>query len=369
MLPAGRAYTRGIALGIIKYAHVHDHWNFFVHGGMPVTTIDQLTDWDGEGIIAFVASREELAILQSKNIPVVNVANILKHIELASVIPDDFAIGRLGAEHFLERGFTQFAFYGGVDEAWCHERRRGFEETVLNAGFTCSVYSSGTVPAQDETALTQWLTRLPKPVGLMTWRDMQGRLIIEQCKNCKIIVPDDVAVLGVNNSELLTALPYPPLSSVKPAAERIGREAAHLLGTLMAGKQPIVNPKRIEPEGIVTRRSTDVFPVDDPEVAGALRFIRDHATESIWIPDILSEVNLPRRTLERRFRMAVGRSLTQEITRVRIARVKRYLCETSMTISRIAQVSGFTSVEQLHRVFRKNTGFSPGEFRTHFYGK
>jgi LacI family transcriptional regulator len=203
----------------------------------------------------------------------------------------------------------------------------------------------------------------------MAWQDMRGRLVIEVCKQCDLMVPDDVAVLGVNNSELLTALPYPPLSSVKPAVERIGSEAAHLLGDLMNGIAPLVNPKRIEPEGIATRRSTDVFPVDDPEVADALRFIRDHATESIWIPDIIAEVGLPRRTLERRFRLAVGRSLTQEIHRVRIARVKRYLCETNMTIARIAEVTGFTSVEQLHRVFRKKTGFSPGEFRTHFYGK
>ena len=175
MLPGGRAYTRGIALGIIKYAHVHDHWNFFVHDGMPVTTIDHLTGWTGDGIIACVASREELVLLQSKNIPVVNVANILKQVDLPTVIPDDYAIGRLGAEHFLERGFTQFAFYGDVDEAWCHERRRGFEETVHNAGFSCSVYSADANLVQDETAISQWLTRLPKPVGLMTWQDMRRR--------------------------------------------------------------------------------------------------------------------------------------------------------------------------------------------------
>jgi len=376
MMQVEATHGRGIMRGIIQYTHTYGHWDVYSDQGIPIITLDKLTEWQGDGIIANIGSEEQLAIINSKGIPVINVSNTLPKVDLPSVVHDEEAIGMLGAEHFLERGFRYFAFCGDLHFAWSISRRHGFEKAVKKAGYKCESYRKFNRRIKkrrswqvEEGVVSRWLEQLPLPVGLMVCHDTRGRHIIELCEEKGLLVPDEVAVLGVDNDELLTQLPYPPLSSIIPASERIGYEAARMLNRLMAGKKLSSTRIIIKPNDIATRQSTSVIPTDDREVAQAVRFIREHASEPIWVPDVLAKVAIPRRTLERRFRAALGRSMTEEIIRTRIERAKMLLRETNLIVAKIALQSGYTTVEQLYRAFQKKVGISPGVFRAQLQNK
>ncbi len=362
MLQIEASHGRRIMRGIIQYAHTYGHWYVYTDQGVPMITLDKLVEWEGDGIIANIGNKKQLEALKTKRIPVVNVSNTLKKVNLPSVVHDEEAIGKLGAEHFLERGFKYFAFCGDSRFAWSIRRKNGFEQAIKEAGFIPQSFYN--FRRGEKKAFVRWIERLPLPIGLMACHDTRGRILIDICEEKGLLVPDEVAVLGVDDDEMLTQLPYPMLSSVIPAGERVGYEAARMLNQIMSGKKLPSDKIIIKPAGITPRQSSNVFPVDDPEVAQAVKFIRDHASKPIWVPDILSEVLIPRRTLERRFRAALGRSITEEIIRTRIERAKMLLRETNLNIAKIAVMSGYTTVEQLYRVFQKKVGASPGVFRS-----
>ena len=216
--------------------------------------------------------------------------------------------------------------------------------------------------------------------------DRAAVVVLDMCRTAGIKVPDAVAVLGVDNDDLVQSLAYPPLSTINTARERIGFEAARALEQLMRHETtfamtPKTTPKTtskttpkttqstpllIAPTGVITRRSTDLFAVDDVGVVDALRFIHAHAGRTITINDVLREVPFSRRQLERRFRESLGRSILDEITRCRMDRAKQLLTDTELTLPQIALASGFASVSYFAVVFKRQAGITPGAYRTQF---
>ncbi len=209
----------------------------------------------------------------------------------------------------------------------------------------------------DQPALREWLRTLRKPVGLMACNDVCGRKVLEECAAIGLRVPEDVAVVGVDNDEMLCELSLPPLSSVVLDLERAGYEAATLLHRMMAGESIPDARIMVAPNFIAIRQSSDVAP-KDPYVAVALRFVKDHAGEAISVSDVSRQVGVSRRTLERRFYGVLGRSIAAEITRSKLERAKRILRETDLPL-RVAAAAGFGSVKTFNRVFRYSEGMPP----------
>jgi LacI family transcriptional regulator len=208
-----------------------------------------------------------------------------------------------------------------------------------------------------------WLQELPKPIGIMACNDLRGRHILDACRQLNLRVPEDVAVVGVDNDELMCELAVPPLSSVAQGSERLGYEAAKLLGRLIRGR--CLRPKHIvvPPISIVPRRSSDLIAVDDPLLSAALRFIQNHAAEQIGVPDVVRNAGVSRSTLETRFRTQLARTIHDEIQRVRIETARRLLTATNLSLSKIAERAGYRNSYYMSAVFRRELGVPPSQLR------
>ncbi len=285
---------------------------------------------------------------------------------------DHRAEGALAAEHLLERGFTSFAFFGYPRFAWSGECQSGFTARLQAAGHSCQHYRRAERVSwhhqqssweREVERVAQWIHSLPKPLGLMACNDFRGIQALDACRRAGIAVPEQVAVIGVDNEELVCKLAYPPLSSVVPNARSIGYKAATLLDRLMKGEPEPAVPLLIPPAEVITRLSTDVNAITDPNVAAAMLFIREHACEGIGVSDVLSHVPVSRSVLQRRFRSLLGRPIHRMIAGVRLQRAKQLLVETDLPLTVIAKRAGFSHAEYLNAAFRQAFGLPPGIYR------
>jgi LacI family transcriptional regulator len=215
-----------------------------------------------------------------------------------------------------------------------------------------------------EAELADWLRHLPKPVGVLACNDVRGQQVLNACREAGLAVPDEVAVLGVDNSELVCNLSDPPLSSVDLNCEQIGYEAAALLARLLAGGRAKPRTRLLEPRGIVTRRSTDVLAIEDPETAAAVRLIRTRACEGLTVRQLLASCPLSSSSLERRFAQLLGRTPKAEILRVKVQRVQELLAHPDLSLAAIAARAGFKHPENLSFVFKQKTGLTAGQYRS-----
>jgi LacI family transcriptional regulator len=377
LIESSRAYGRGLLLGIAKYIRDHARWSVFLQErSLGDLSPGWLQNWEGEGIIARVENRQMARAIQRLGLPAVDLRHLLPDIGMPSVHTDDLLVAKMGAEHLLERGFRHFAFCGFDGADYSDDRRDAFADRIAQAGFRCHVFVDPQRPTRATTLeyeehglkyeglVAQWLRDLPKPIGLMACNDIRGQQVLNACRAIGVSVPDEVAVIGVDNDEVLCDLSEPPMSSIVPNTERIGYEAAALLDQMMAGRKPPKQPIFVEPAGVVTRRSTEVLAIEDRHIATAIRFIREHACEGIDVSDLLKAVPLSRSTLERRFARALGRSPKDEMLRVRLTCAKQLLAETDFSLAMVAEKVGFEHTEYLSVIFKKKTGLTPGQFRS-----
>jgi LacI family transcriptional regulator len=295
------------------------------------------------------------------------------------VAPDNIAIGRLAAQHFLERGHRNVAFLGHSTPLFEQHRLQGrrstplfvlhrlqgFQETAQAAGAEVFIFVQPGLQGWSRESvmapIRQWLAQLPRPLAVMGDDDDTARLVLEACRN-HFHVPEEIAVIGVNNNVHLCELSTPALSSIDTGSQRVGFQAAALLNDLMNGKSPPSEPIAVVPGDVQVRRSSDVYAIQDPAVAKAMRYIQDHATDEITIPDICNEVFLSARNLELRFKQATGRSPRDQIRVVRIQRAMRLLA-TGVSIATVATQSGFSSQSRFGQLFRRHTGMTPLAYR------
>jgi LacI family transcriptional regulator len=366
------SYGRAVFAGMAAYAVEHGPWRF-VPVQAPITLMrDSLERHSAHGAIVRIVTRRMMHLLHDAGIPVVNLGQ-MDDVELPTVALDDVEVGRVAARHLLKEPSRTLA-YCGVPWLWYSERRYvGFRETVMDAKREFHWFAGEphfapgpTHRTMEDARLDDWLRRLPKPLGVMACDDARARQVLEACHRAGLRVPDEVAVVGAGNDPLICEMTDPPLSSVALAAERVGYEAARLLSHLMEGPPEPAPLKIIPPVGMVTRFSTRETTTHDADVAQAIDYIRDHVQEGITVDDVLRAIPLSRRTLEMRFRSAVGRSPAEEIRRVRIDRAKRLLVDTDADMDGVAQGSGFSSANQLCETFRREAGVSPTRFRKQF---
>ena len=211
--------------------------------------------------------------------------------------------------------------------------------------------------------LAQWLQGLPKPVGLMACNDDCSQQVVEACKIAHLRVPEEIAILGVNNDPMICDFANPPLSSIALETEQAGYRAAECLDRIMSGQAPGAQQITVQATHVVRRPSTDVLAIDDPLVSQALHFIRTHVRRLIQVEDVAAALNTSRSTLERRFRRVSHHSLFQEITRIRIELMKQLLLETDMPVESIARSLGYPGADHIARYFQQHMHMSPSQYR------
>lgn len=370
LVETSNTYAREVLYGIRSYLREHEPWSIYLaeHGRGEILPA-WLRTWRGDGIIARVENEKICKAILHTKLPAVDVSFGLENSPFPRVVTDSLATARLAAEHLLERGFTGFGYCGDSRYHWSRLRSDLFAGQIRTAGHPCAVFASpsrqgpaGTWESELE-AIAAWLQKLPKPVGIMACYDIRGQQVLEACRRLDIAVPDEVAVIGVHNDELLCELCDPPLSSVIPNARRAGYEAAALLDRMMCGEQ--IPPQRLllPPVGVATRQSTDVVAVRDPQISRAVRFIREHACEGITVEDVLKAVPMSRTCLERRFKQLLARTPHDQILGVRIERAKTMLATTDLALARISERTGFDHVEYFSVAFKRLVGDTPGRFR------
>lgn len=360
----------GFFKGVARYAREHQ-WHLVAD---MIYTAKIPVGWRGDGIISFIGYRDDLAefILSSK-LPTVEISMVRSDINLPRVEGDSEMIGRLAAEHFLERGFRNFVWAPLMDDIVNGERYRGFANRLARENLPC--YMLPPADSRDSEGGTRdWmarrrllvkeLRRLPKPLAAFGYNDCVAADLIDAAEEAGLLVPEAVAVMGVDNDAMLCECLGVPLSSVCHDLEGMAYQAAVMLERLMSGKSVPKEVVRVPPTGITTRRSTEILAVDDLQVAKALRFIHDqYANALLGVDDVVSATTVSRRPLEKAFRRELRRTINEEIVRVRLERVKLLLEKTDETVVNISAETGFTRPNHLFRIFRRRFGMSPKDYR------
>jgi len=366
-IESSRQFGRGLLYGIARYSRIHGPWRVYRRSAGLDSTLPEWRDLKIDG--AIVRDVKIIGELANAGFPVIYAQHDREdYSTFPAIITDSEGIAAMAAEHFLDRGFEHFAYCGLDEFVWSRLRCEYFAARLDEAGLSTHVYQRPRTRAQrlwksEQNQIGQWLKSLPKPVALMCCNDDRALQVVEACKLAGLSVPDEVAVLGVDNDILICDLADPPISSISVNTEAAGHEAAALLDRLIKGEKMSGQKISVHPTHVVTRMSTDMLAVADPDVAAALRFIRRSVDRMIQVNDVVAATNISRRVLEKRFKNVLHRSVYQEIRRVRVNYIIKLLVGTDLTITEIAIKSGFDGVEHISRCFRKETGISPREYR------
>lgn len=369
------AYYRGVLRGVVRYAETRPRWLFTANApeqhSLPMKSRNRVS-----GLIASIHVPELAETFSRWRRPVVNVSAVLPGLRFPRVGVDNSCVGRLAAEHFLERGLQHFAFVGPPDHMYSIERGCAYCQSLQKVGHAVSSYHMPANRLFDpycqrwnmDRGVYRWLRGLPKPVGVFAASDDWAVQISEVCRHAGLRLPEDVALLGVDDDDLDCELTRPQLSSIMLPAEQIGFEAAALLDRLLEGKKPPAEPVLIPPTGVATRRSTEVLAIENREVIAAVRYIREFAHLPLRVTDVIRQVSVGRRTLERDFHDALGWGVGEEIRRAHLELAKRLLARTELPMKAIAREAGFSDYRHMAVVFRQEQGQTPTAYRRQVRG-
>ncbi|WP_157211149.1 xylose operon transcription regulator XylR [Verrucomicrobium spinosum] len=363
------AYSRDLLMGIGRYQRENKKpWALHVirrrRFELPPPC---LQEWRGQGVIARVDTPEVERSLKALRLPVVNVSGALKKPFFPTLTQDPLLAAHLALKCFDDRSFRHHAFVGDSLQQWSLERYEQFRHLLEARGGVCGSLLLSPEASEADRApevIGRWLNSQPRPLGIWAGDDRVGLQVLNACLHSNIRVPEDVAVLGVDNDISLTDLAPPPLSSIILNAEGAGYRAAQTLDLWMAGEVPPMGTiQQLAPVGVAWRRSTDVFAVDDPHVASALKIIQREACDGVRVAEVVGRVPIARRQLEMRFKDVVHRTLLAEIWRVQCRRAKELLETTNLPLLDVAEQCGYRHLEHFSKVFKKVVGHPPGEHR------
>ncbi|MBN2293413.1 MAG: DNA-binding transcriptional regulator [Pirellulales bacterium] len=376
LMRSSRRCHRDLLCGIAAYARPHGPWEFY-HQEEPLSdeVPGWLRNWDGDGIIIRIENRRLFEDVRKLGIPCIDLCGLFIDGGFPSIDSDYASVSRLATEHFIEHGFENFAFYGVPDIHYSNNCCRSFTEQIRQSGREVEIFqcpwelqrvmanTSEIRGLLRENEMAAWLKALPKPVGLMACNDFRAQQVLDLCLQEGIVVPDEVAVVGIGNDEVLCELSNPPMTSIDVNAWKMGYDAAALLESIIRGENPPSQRVLVEPRGIVVRQSSSVLAISDRSVAEAVRFIREHACEGIGVEEVLKKVHVSRSTLYRRFNEFLGHSPNTEIRRARLQRIKQFLSETDYPLVKIAQLVGIAHVENMCNLFKAETGMTARQYR------
>ncbi|GIW75877.1 MAG: XylR family transcriptional regulator [Phycisphaerae bacterium] len=377
------SYCRAVLRGVRRFASSHPEWTLELIGPhSPV--LCELLRRKPDGIIAHICSPKLDEWLAQLDLPTVNVSGVLPTTRFPRVGIDDEAVGMMTGDHFLKNGLRHFAFVGHAGHQYSQKRERGFADFLSTHGFSPMNWeykgksdfdAQGRVWASNAN-LRRWLSKLPRPVGVFACNDLWAVQISEACRCIGLDVPKDIAIVGVDDDDLLCDLSRPSLSSVATPGETIGTQAARLLENLMSERpgygahsacsDSVPEPILIPPKYLAVRQSSDLIASDDPIVSEVIRMIRSSHVPDLRVRDILDSLAVGRRSLERRFRKQIGHGIWQEIRNQKIEKARRLLAETTLSMSKVARMSGFSSSKQLSTVFRQVLKLTPTAYRKQY---
>ena len=383
-----RDYRRKFLRGISKFFRLHGQWDVYLSHPSAISEILQLMkSWNPDGVICDALPAKEMEKFLALKIPLIAMG--IEHIrdeKIGHLIADNIKMGEMAAEYYLEKGFQSYGFCGytflGVPDSdkisWSHERFLGFSRVLEEKGFNVAVHENPVAvnlfhgdekklyQEKDLVRIGNWLKELPRPVAVFACNDVRAGDVITASRLAGLEIPEEVAVLGVDDDEFVCDFFNPPISSIAYSIEQAGYTAAVLLEKLIDGQNVDSNEILIEPTHITERLSTDILHIDDPYVSSALRYIHNHCNHILQIQDILEHVAVSRRTLEMKFAKTRGHTIRAEIHRCHLQHIKKLLIETNIPIFEIARSIGYTCEQNVSRLFREAMGCTPREYRKKF---
>ena len=377
LLDFAEEYSKSLMKGINTYSKEAGPWTFC---RMPLfhretVGIDGILkwalEWGADGLIGQLYNDKEIEKFVQAGIPVIAQDFKERFAEIPNITGAYHETGQLGADYFLKKGFTNFAFYGFSDIVWSRERSEGFEDRVKNAGHKVHYFEHKKARSTElwyykPSSLSRWLKSLPKPIGLMACDDNQGQHITEACRHVGIRIPEEVAVLGVDNDEMICDLSDPPLSSIALDVEKGGYDAAKLLEHLIKHSITDYHDIVVKPMQVITRHSTDIYATNDDHIASSLKFIHQNIDKNLHVDEVVKQVPLSRRALEKRFLEITGYPVYKYIFNLRIEKFTQKLLDTDMSVFEIALDMGLTDSKNIARQFRQVKGCSPSVYRNRY---
>lgn len=370
VMQASTSFSRGVLTGVSRWVSQHEGWWITIDDREWDAPIPRwLLRWTGDGLISGLNEPALPRTWRGGLRPVVHVRARLTGERLPGVYPDDDAAVELVVKHFVDRGVRHLAFCPTTAD-----RVSGRCEAILRhaerAGCSLDIFTPSRAPArpraggdEERQALARWLKSLPKPVGVVTASDVQAVQLLEACREHGLAVPDEVAVAGISDDDVLCGLATPALTSVTLDRVRIGEEAAQMLDDLMRAGRPASAVVLVPPLGISVRRSSDVLAVDDADIRQALRLIKAKGCADLSAADVALTVGVPRRVLDRKFQRALGRTIHDELQQTKLNEAKRLLAETDHKLLVVSTRAGFAHAAQLCNVFKSVFGVSPMQYR------
>ena len=332
--------------------------------------------WSGDGILAWLGAGDDLAeFVVSAKLPTVDFSFRRPQLPFPRVLTDHAQAAHLAAEHFLARGMKNFMFYSAAENWSFDEVGSAFLQTVKTAGYECQWIRWHKSPAF-ATGHFQWKDRMrwlaaqlkaaPKPLALFAASDDHALEVIETCENIGLAVPEQVSIIGMDNSLLAVEAMHTPISSVDRNLEALGYRGAELLDRLMHGKSPPSKPTRIPPKGLIERKSSDLLAVNHPGVARSLQFLWKNFHRPIGVEDLVTVAAMSRSALHQAFLEHIGRPPGKELHRIRIENAKRILAQSNLKLEAVAEACGYQSANSFWLAFKHTTGISPKQFQKRF---
>ena len=367
-------YDFRLQRGIERYAQQH-HWHL-----SPGVAREKVIPWGwrGDGILAWLGHGDDLAefVLAAK-VPTVDFSIRRPHLKFARVLTDNARLSQLVAEHFLSRGFKNFLFYSDTDNWTFEERGAGFVERLKRAGRECvwlrwhrspAYYPAGRY--QEWEKKRKWLgaelKKAPKPLAVFAPTDWMAFDLLETCESSGLAVPNQIAIVGSDNSLLAVETMQTPISTVEPNLEAMGYRGAALLDELMDGKPAPKEPIRMPPSGLIVRKTSDVIAAAHPGVSRSVRYLLKHYQEPIGVNDLAKAAGMSIRGFHQAFLEHIGWPPGHELHRIRIEHAKQLLASSSEKAQAIAAMCGYRNVNTFLIAFRKDTGISPRQYRRQF---
>lgn len=357
-------YEESIVRGVLRYSDQIGHWQFVQKRNLPFVEFDDLDLHTVDGMIGGFYQQDWVERVKKWGIAAVNTSNHHADLPLPRVGPDDGVIGRDGGKYLLGRGFAQFGFVTHSDSWFSKRRLAGFIDVVeKRAGRPCHVFDAqGVFSPESYEHIRGWVEQLPKPIAIFAANDSRGRHVIEAATELGLRVPEDVAVLGTDNNEWISALTSTPMSSIPLNGYETGYRAAEVLADILAGREPVAH-QEILPMGIITRRSTDVITTDDTLITKAIGYIQDHCDQSITVENVLDYLGVSRKTLEIRMKRSIGLTPQVAILTAQIERAKVMLVNSTTSMRKVSMACGFKQQARFNIVFKRLTGMTPGQYR------
>lgn len=372
VVETSRAFGRGLIRGVAQYSREHGPWAItFTPRSLDDSPPGWLRGWKGDGVLARIENQRMADAILQLGVPVVELRGMLPDLGLPHIGVDNRAVVQLAVAHLAERGLRRFGFFGYPRGGYARmdERHDCFVEAMAERGLPYNVFDDWPRRRRhaewddEQCRLARWIQSLAKPVGIVACSDDCGLQVLDACRRVGVAVPEQAAVIGVDNDEYLCMLSVPPLTSVDIMPQRIGYEAAALLDRMMDGHPPADLRVRTAAGPVVVRGSTDLLSGDDAEAAAAIAFVRAHACERLKVADVARQVGLSPAVLQARVRKAFGRTVHQELQRVQVEQVKLLLSDSDLSMKQIARRCGFRYTQYMSRVFREATGQTLTEYR------